>query len=79
MFRVLERLLEVTERECECSKGKVSPLYQAVLSERPASLAPLLRAGYNPDAQPCFGYTCPLELAMERFWNTDTHTHLPHY
>ncbi|XP_031439184.1 ankyrin repeat and SOCS box protein 3 isoform X2 [Clupea harengus] len=63
--RVLERLLEVTERECECSKGKVSPLYQAVLSERPASLAPLLRAGYNPDAQPCFGYTCPLELAME--------------
>ncbi|XP_062374708.1 ankyrin repeat and SOCS box protein 3 [Sardina pilchardus] len=63
--RVLERLLEVTDRDCECNEGKVSPLYQAVLSERSASLVPLLRAGYNADAQPCFGYACPLELAME--------------
>ncbi|KAL2102253.1 hypothetical protein ACEWY4_001421 [Coilia grayii] len=63
--RVLERLLEVTERECERSEGKVSPLYQAVLSERASTLTPLLNAGYNPDAQPCFGYACPLELAIE--------------
>lgn len=71
--RVLERLLEVTERDCECSEGKVSPLYQAVLSERPASLVPFLRAGFNPDAQACFGYASPLELAMERY--LDTHVH----
>ncbi|XP_063073009.1 ankyrin repeat and SOCS box protein 3 isoform X2 [Engraulis encrasicolus] len=63
--RILERLLEVTERECECTEGKVSPLYQAVLSEKASSIAPILSAGYNPDAQPSFGYTHPLELAME--------------
>lgn len=64
-IRVLERLLEVTDRDCERNEARVSPLYQAVLSERPGSLETLLRAGYHPDAQPCFGYTCPLELAME--------------
>lgn len=74
--RVLERLLQVTERDCECSEGKVSPLYQAVLSERPASLVPFLRAGFNPDAQPCFGYASPLELALERYTNTDIHSTL---
>uniref|UniRef100_A0AAY4EZN9 SOCS box domain-containing protein n=1 Tax=Denticeps clupeoides TaxID=299321 RepID=A0AAY4EZN9_9TELE len=63
-IRILQRLVDVTCRDCDRAEGKVSPVYLAVLGEKAASLRPLLQAGYSADAQPCpqFGYGCPLEL-----------------
>lgn len=63
---VLEKLILVTDRECDRGEGKVSPVYLAVLSGQTESLRPLLREGYSPDAQSCreFGYCCPLNMAL---------------
>ncbi|KAG7492480.1 hypothetical protein MATL_G00015070 [Megalops atlanticus] len=64
---ILERLLSVTDRACDHSPGKVSPVYSAVLGGQTESLQVLLREGFGPDAQDCesFGYSCPLEAT---FW-----------
>ncbi|XP_072523822.1 ankyrin repeat and SOCS box protein 3 isoform X2 [Salminus brasiliensis] len=63
---ILEKLISVTSRECDQGKGKVSPVYLAVLSGQADSLRPLLRAGYSPNAQSCkqFDYCCPLDMAL---------------
>ncbi|XP_062859737.1 ankyrin repeat and SOCS box protein 3 isoform X2 [Trichomycterus rosablanca] len=63
---ILEKLIPVTDRECDQGEGKVSPVYLAVLSGQADSLHPLLKAGYSPDAQSCkqFGYSCPLDMAL---------------
>ncbi|KAM9462791.1 ankyrin repeat and SOCS box protein 3 [Clarias gariepinus] len=63
---ILEKLIPVTDRECNRGEGKVSPVYLAVLSGQAESLRPLLREGYSPDAQSCreFGYCCPLDMAV---------------
>lgn len=63
---ILEKLILVTDRECDQGEGKVSPVYLAVLSGQAESLRPLLREGYSPDAQSCreFGCCCPLDAAL---------------
>ncbi|XP_030631346.1 ankyrin repeat and SOCS box protein 3 [Chanos chanos] len=75
---ILERLIPVTNRECDRGEGKVSPVYLAVLSGQADSLRPLLKAGYSPDAQSCkqFGYECPLDMALWcNSWSLDNECH----
>lgn len=64
--RVLERLLAVTDRVCDCGSGKVSPVYTAVLRDQVEIVGILLREGYSPDAQECpdYGYSSPLAAAL---------------
>ncbi|XP_041830025.1 ankyrin repeat and SOCS box protein 3 [Melanotaenia boesemani] len=62
---VLRRLIEVTDRRCDCSDGSVSPLYVAVHNHQSMEL--LLKEGYSPDAQDCsetLGLRSPLSLAL---------------
>ncbi|XP_053367679.1 ankyrin repeat and SOCS box protein 3-like [Clarias gariepinus] len=63
---ILEKLIPVTDRECNRGEGKVSPVYLAVQSGQAESLRLLLREGYSPHAQSCreFGYSCPLDMAV---------------
>ncbi|XP_036428328.1 ankyrin repeat and SOCS box protein 3 isoform X1 [Colossoma macropomum] len=75
---ILEKLISVTGRDCDQGKGKVSPVYLAVLSGQADSLRPLLREGYSPNAQSCrqFGYCCPLDMALWcNSWNLDSECH----
>ncbi|KAI5623419.1 ankyrin repeat and SOCS box protein 3 [Silurus asotus] len=75
---ILEKLIPVTDRECDRDEGKVSPMYLAVLSGQAESLRPLLREGYSPDAQSCreFGYSCPLDMALSyNSWNVGSDSH----
>ncbi|XP_066552582.1 ankyrin repeat and SOCS box protein 3 [Amia ocellicauda] len=63
---ILELLVPVTDRACDTGKGKVSPVYSAVLGGRAESLSVLLREGYSPNAQEClvFEISSPLCLAI---------------
>ncbi|TSK14849.1 Ankyrin repeat and SOCS box protein 3 [Bagarius yarrelli] len=75
---ILEKLIPLTDRECDRGEGKVSPVYLAVLSGQVESLRPLLREGYSPDAQSCreFGYCCPLDVALWcNSWNAGSDFH----
>ncbi|KAI1887188.1 hypothetical protein AGOR_G00203570 [Albula goreensis] len=64
--RVLERLLPLTGRECDRGRGKVSPVYSAVLRGQVETLRVLLREGFSPDAQECstYGYSSPIAAAL---------------
>ncbi|XP_072229397.1 ankyrin repeat and SOCS box protein 3 isoform X2 [Leuresthes tenuis] len=69
---VLRRLIDVTDRACDCSEGMVSPLYVAVHSDQTKSMELLLKEGYSPDAQDCtgtLGLRSPLSLALCRTAN----------
>ncbi|KAK3529075.1 hypothetical protein QTP70_016513 [Hemibagrus guttatus] len=75
---ILEKLIPVTNRECDRGSGQVSPVYLAVVSGQAESLRPLLREGYSPDAQSCkeFGYGCPLDMVLaSNFWNAGSDIH----
>lgn len=63
---VLEKLIPVTNRECDKGEGKLSPVYLAVLMRQVDSVRALLKEGYSPDAQSCepFDYSCPLDMAL---------------
>lgn len=63
----LERLIAVTDRECDSLDGMVSPLYVAVNKHQSKSVEMLLRGGYCPDAQDCthiLGLRSPLSFAL---------------
>ncbi|XP_027033585.2 LOW QUALITY PROTEIN: ankyrin repeat and SOCS box protein 3 [Tachysurus fulvidraco] len=75
---ILEKLIPVTNRECDRGWGLVSPVYLAVVSGQAESLLPLLREGYSPDAQSCkeFGYSCPLDMVLgSNFWSAGSDLH----
>ncbi|MBN3320245.1 ASB3 protein, partial [Atractosteus spatula] len=64
--KILELLIPLTDRMCDMGKGKVSPVYSAVLGGHTECLRILLREGYSPNAQEClvFEILSPLCLAI---------------
>lgn len=65
--RILQKLIEVTDRTCDRGERMVSPLYVAIHRDQASSIELLLKEGYSPDAQDytdALGFPSPLSLAL---------------
>ncbi|XP_074944188.1 ankyrin repeat and SOCS box protein 3 isoform X3 [Phalacrocorax aristotelis] len=62
--KILELLIPVTDRICDKSKDKVSPVYSAVYGGNKECLEILLEEGYSPDAQECLNFDCRSPMCM---------------
>ncbi|XP_051470767.1 ankyrin repeat and SOCS box protein 3 isoform X1 [Apus apus] len=73
--KLLQLLIPITDRICDKSKDKVSPVYSAVYGGNKECLEMLLKEGYSPDAQECLNFDCRSPMCMvfhkERFYFID--------
>ncbi|XP_051470769.1 ankyrin repeat and SOCS box protein 3 isoform X2 [Apus apus] len=62
--KLLQLLIPITDRICDKSKDKVSPVYSAVYGGNKECLEMLLKEGYSPDAQECLNFDCRSPMCM---------------
>lgn len=76
LYRILKKLIPVTNQDRVRGEGRVNPIYLAVLLKRVDCLRALLKDGYSTDTQTYLDYTSPLEMAFSCYSSSSNIKHV---